>query len=114
MPRVSITGDALRELEQRMARSGSPGSILIIGPVEDPAWPASNLEEAWHIEKLYGRRPRWSLHVTQFEMGEQLPFVHFHAEDVGGISVKVLLAVPIPSLSIELHGDVIRVREVDA
>jgi hypothetical protein len=47
-------------------------------------------------------------------MGEQLPFVHFHAEDVGGISVKVLLAVPIPSLSIELHGDVIRVRGVDA
>ena len=97
-----------------MARAASPSGILILGPVEDKAWPASSFEEAWHLEKLYGPRPRWSLHLTQFERVEQLPAVHFHAEDIAGISVQVLSAVPIPNLSIELHGDAIRVREVDA
>ena len=43
-----------------------------------------------------------------------MPAVHFHAEDLGGISVHVLSAVPIPNLSIELQGDALRVREIDA
>src|SRR5207302_9799116 len=104
-------------LRERVARLQSRSGITFIGPVEDAVWPADSLEEAWQLEKLYGRRPRWILYLMSVGTFRPRPGdsgVNFHVEEVGGIPVEVCSAVPIPRLSIELHGGAIRVCEIDA
>jgi hypothetical protein len=115
MSRVSFTADALRELRERIASCKSPNGISIVGPIEDGAWPADTLEEAWLVEKLYGRRPRWVILLMPLEvLSERSKALapKFHVEDVCGIHVEVLTAEPVPRLSVALHGDAIRVCEV--
>jgi hypothetical protein len=117
MPRISITGAALSELRERMATFKSPSSVCIIGPLDDAAWSSENLEESWLLEKLYGPKPRWALHLMPLEvLGQKshLPESYVHIEEVNGISVEVWTQEPMPRLSIELHGDAIRVCETDA
>jgi hypothetical protein len=117
MSQVSITRDALSELRERIARCRSPSGICIIGPLEDRVWPSDSLEEAWLIEKLYGPRPRWVLHLMPLDVIGRTPHPstpNVHFEEVCGMPMQVWTAEPIPRLSIELHGDAIRVCEVDA
>jgi hypothetical protein len=76
-----------------------------------------SLEEAWLIEKLYGPPPRWVLDIVPLDVLKEDPVEgdqSFYVEKVGDISVGLLTSKTVPRLSIELHGDTIRVYELDA
>jgi hypothetical protein len=116
MPRVSITNAALRELRDRMAKRDCPSGIWIIGPLQEDCRAPASVEDAWLIEKLYGPPPRWILDIVPVEALEQ-PRVErgesFHVETVQDIAVGILTSKTVERLSIELHGDTIRVFERD-
>jgi hypothetical protein len=117
MPQVSISGDALRELRDRMARYAYPTGVLVTGPMAEDCRAPDSIEEAWLLEKLYGRAQRWVLEISPLgELAEQPvdPGETLHVEEVSGISVGVLTSKTVQRLSIELHGDAIRVCEIDA
>ena len=117
MPRVWITGDARRELRNRMAAFRYPTGVQIMGPMQDDCRAPSSLEEAWLIEKAYGPAPRWVLDIVPLDELEH-PSVEgqefFHVEKVGDISVGILTSKTVEHLSVELWGDTIRVYELDA
>ena len=117
MSRVSITRDALRELRKRIAGSRFASGVCIVGPVEDRAWPSDDLEEAWQLEKLYGKPQRWSLHLMPPGRREQTRGAlgrNVYVEEVDGIPVEVWTPTSTARLRIELHGDALRVSEIDA
>jgi hypothetical protein len=117
IPQVSITRRALRELRERMARYDYPTGICITGPMAEDCRAPDSLEEAWLLEKLYGPPQRWVIAIVPIaeivapavDEGER----YFTAE-VDGIAVGILTSKTVSPLSIDLHGDAIRVYEVDA
>jgi hypothetical protein len=116
-PQVSITRGALRELRERMARYKYPTGICITGPMEDDCRAPDSIEEAWLLEKLYGPPQRWvfdvvplaELQAPSVDAGER-----YSVTQVRGITVGILTSKTVSRLSIELHGDAIRVYELDA
>jgi hypothetical protein len=117
MSRVSIARDALRELRERIASSRFESGVCIIGPLEDRAWPSNDLEEAWQLEKLYGKPQRWSLHLMPLGGREQTRGAigrNVHVEEVDGIPVEVWTPASTLRLRIELRGDALHVYEIDA
>jgi len=117
VPRVSITRNALVELRERMAKYAYPTAVCITGPFEEDCRAPDGIEEAWLIEKLYGPPQRWVLDIVPLhelaapalDPGESLSVV-----EVGGVTVGVLTSKTVSRLSVELHGDAIRVHELDA
>lgn len=76
-----------------------------------------SIEEAWLSEQLYGPPQRWILHVVALEELAAPPIdpgEMFCVERVCGITVGILTSKTVSRLSIELHGDAIRVYEFDA
>ena len=117
MPQVSIARGALRELRERMARYECPTGIQITGPLEEDCRAPESVEDAWILEKLYGPPQRWVLNIVPVDELDEKAIdtgESFHLQEVSGISVGVLTSKAVPRLHIELHGDVIRVYELDA
>ena len=117
MPHVSIARPALRELRERMARYKRPAAIRITGPYENDCRAPESVEDAWLIEKLYGPPQRWVLNIVPLdELEEEAidPGESFHVEEVSGISVGIHTSKIVQRLHIELHGDAVRVHELDA
>jgi hypothetical protein len=113
---ISIAKDALAELRARMGRVGRPAGIRIMGPMsEDPRAPSS-VEEAWMLERLYGPPQKWVLHIVpvdeledeETDVGEEI-----YLQTVNGIPIAVLTSKPVERLRVALHGDAIRIYEVD-
>jgi hypothetical protein len=117
MPHVSIARSALGELRERMAQYDYPTGLCITGPFEQDCRAPASVEEAWLIERLYGRARRWVLHIvplqdlvaSSVDSGES-----FHLKEVCGIAVGIHTSKTVSRLSIELYGDYIRVLELDA
>ena len=60
---------------------------------------------------------RWVLNIVPLDELEEKavePSESFHVEGVSGIAVGILTSKTVPRLHIELHGDAIRVYELDA
>jgi hypothetical protein len=115
-PRVSFTKSALHELRERMARYSYPTGIWIMGPLEEDCRAPESIEEAWLIEKLYGPPQRWVLDIVRLEelvAPEVDPPEMFCVGRVCGITVGILSSKTVSRLSVELHGDALRVVEVD-
>ena len=100
-----------------MARFKYPTGICITGPMEEDCRAPESIEEAWLLEKLYGRPQRWvfaivpleELHAPSVDAGERYCVV-----EVRGIEVGILTSKTVSHLSIELNGDAIRVYELEA
>ena len=93
MPQVSITSAAFGELRERMARYSFPTGILLTGPMAEDCRAPESVEEAWLLEKLYGRAPRWVLDIAPLAELEKQPIdpgESFHIYKVNGISIGVL------------------------
>jgi hypothetical protein len=117
MPHVSIARNALSELRERMARYDYPMGLCITGPFEQDCRAPESVEEAWLIEMLYGRAPRWVLHIVprQDLVAPSVdPGESFYLREVCGIAVGIHTTKTVSRLSIELYGDAIRVLELDA
>ena len=112
MSRISFTGDALRELQERMAQSKRALGVSIAGPFDYDIRAADNAEEAWAVQKLYGPAQRWVLNLLPLEIFGDTVAQGFHLEEIGGIPVRILAREPMPRLRVELHGDAIRVYEI--
>jgi hypothetical protein len=83
---------------------------------EDPRAPES-VEEAWLLERLYGPPQRWILNIVPLEELERPsvePGETLHVEEIDGITVGILTSKTVSRLTVELHGDAIRVFEIDA
>lgn len=117
MPQVSIAHSALRELRERMTRYDSPTGIWIIGPMQEDCRAPESVEDAWLLEKLYGRPPRWVLDIVPIEIVKE-PIEptegFYYVEEVSGITIGILTSKTVQRLRIELRGDAIRVYEPDA
>jgi hypothetical protein len=116
MARVSIARSALRELRERIAQYPYPVGVRIIGPLQEDCRAPESLEDAWLIEKLYGPPQRWVLTIVpldEFDEGTVDPGESFHVENIGGIPIGILTSKTVQRLHIELHGDAIRVQEID-
>jgi len=113
-PRISITRSAISEIRDRMSRFKCPTGICIVGPHPEDARAPDSIEEAWLLEKLYGRAQRWTLDIVPVEeltpqntdAGEV-----FWRQTVCGIEVGVLTTKAPYRLHIELVDDAIRVSE---
>jgi len=117
MPHVSISSRALSEIRERMARYKRATGIRITGPLEEDCRAPDSIEEAWVIEKLYGPPQRWVFNVVPLdELTEESvdPGESFHVEEVNGVSIGILTSKTVERLHIDLHGDAIRVYELDA
>jgi hypothetical protein len=117
MPRVSIARSAVSELRERMARYDYPTGLSIVGPFEQDCRAPESVEEAWLIEKLYGRAPRWVLHIVPLpELVSPAvdPGESFYVTEVCGMAVGIHTSKTVSRLSIELDGDAIRVLELEA
>jgi hypothetical protein len=117
IPHMSITRSALNELSERMAKYDYSTAVRITGPFEQDCRAPASVEEAWLLEKLYGPAPRWVLDIVSLpELAAELPDPGetFRVVEVSGIVVGVLTSKTVERLSIELHGDAIRVLELDA
>jgi hypothetical protein len=117
IPQVSITRSALRELRERMARYEYPTGICITGPMENDCRAPGSLEEAWFLEKLYGPPPLWVFHIAPLDelaAPSVDPGERYFSTQVSGITVGILTSKTVSRLSMELHGDAIRVYELDA
>ena len=117
VPQVSITRGALRELRERMARYAYPTGICITGPMAEDCRAPQNLEEAWLLEKLYGPPQRWVFDIVPLDELRALSADRgeiYCVTEVRGITVGILTSKTVSRLSIELHGDVVRVYELDA
>jgi hypothetical protein len=91
--------------------------VCIVGPLDDRSWSYDDLEEAWQLEKLYGKPQRWSIHLMPLGARENVREAidrNLHIEEVGGITFEVWTSPPAPRLKVELHGDVLHVFEIDA
>jgi len=117
IPQVSITRSALRELRERMERYEYPTGVCITGPMENDCRAPSSVEEAWLLEKLYGPAQRWVFDIVPIEE-LWAPSVDageiYCVTQVSGIEIGILSSKTVWRLSIELHGDAIRVHEVEA
>ena len=100
-----------------MARYDYSTGICIMGPLaEDPRAPTS-VEEAWLLERLYGPAPRWTLSIVPLEELAATPVdpgETLHLGKVYGITVAILTSRTVSHLRVELHGDALRIHEVDA
>lgn len=117
MPQVSISRGALRELSERMSRYQCPTGLRIVGPFDQDSRAPDSVEEAWALEKLYGPPQRWVLNIVPLdELDEEMvePSESFQIVKLNGIPVGILTSKPAQRLHIELHGDAIRVYELDA
>jgi hypothetical protein len=116
-PRISIARNALEEIRDRMARFNEAMGIVIVGPHTDDARAPVSLEEAWLLEKLYGRAQLWTIDIVPVE-----PFLKHKAESgeifwrgtVLGVEVGVLTTKTPSRLHVELVGDSLRVNEFAA
>ena len=116
-PRISIARSALDELRDRMVRHDYPTGLCIMGPFAEDYRAPGSLEEAWHLEKLYGRSPRWVLQIVALDelaSPSLEPGELFYLEKISGISVGVLTSKTVSWLNVELLGDSICVFELDA
>jgi hypothetical protein len=115
-PQVSITRRAISELRERMARYEYPTGICITGPMETDCRAPDGIEEAWLLEKLYGPPQRWIFAIVPKEEIES-PAVdegeRYFATEVDGIAVGILTSKTVSRLGIDLHGDAIRVYELE-
>lgn len=117
VPEVSITHSALRELRERMARYDYPTGICITGPMAEDCRAPRSLEEAWLLEKLYGPAQRWVFDIVPLdELRAQSsdPNEIYCVTEVSGITVGILTSKTVSRLSIQLHGDAIRIYELHA
>ena len=115
-PRITITRDALRELRDRMARYERPMGICITGPYEEDCRAPSSLEEAWLLEKLYGRAPRWVLDIVPLrELVKPAldPGELFWVAETYGLRAGIHTTKTVSHLRVELCRDAIRVYEYD-
>ena len=90
--------------------------VLIVGPMLNDARAPGSLEEAWHIERLYGPPQRWTIDVVPAAALKALPAganEALHVRDVDGIRFAVLTSITVDHLGIELWGDRLRVYEID-
>ena len=90
--------------------------MLITGPMRDDVRAPQDIEEAWLLEKLYGPPQRWVIDVVSLEKlwkAEIDPGEMFSLLRVDGVDVGVHSSATVERLNIELHGDAIRVRELD-
>jgi hypothetical protein len=116
-PRVTLTRSALEELRERMARYKYPTGICITGAYERDCRAPESLEEAWLLERLYGRAPRWVLDIVPLqELAKPSldPGEMFWVDEVRGIRVSIHTTKTVSHLWVELCRDVIRVYELDA
>lgn len=116
-PHISITRSALRELHERMARYDFPTGICITGPFEEDPRAPDGIEEAWLLERLYGRPQRWVLAIVplaELSAPEIDPGEFFFVQNVIGIEVGVHTSKTVSRLSVELYRDAIRVYELAA
>ena len=112
MSRVSFTGDALREVRERLAQSKRPLGVSIVGPLDRDTRASENPEEAWAVQKLYGPPQRWVLTLLPLVAFDAAIAPGSHLEEVSGLRVLIRTPEPIPHLRVELHGDAIRVYEI--
>jgi hypothetical protein len=102
-PRVTIMSSALAELRDRMARYKYRTGICITGPYEQDCRAPADLEEAWLLDKLYGRAPRWVLEVIPLEDLSRLslePGEMLWVGEVSGVRVGIHTTKTVSHLNI--------------
>ena len=90
--------------------------ICITGPYEEDCRAPSSLEEAWLLEKLYGRAPRWVLDIVPLrELVKPAldPGELFWVAETYGLRVGIHTTKTVSHLRVELCRDAIRVYEYD-
>jgi hypothetical protein len=100
-----------------MARYDFPTGICITGPFEEDPRAPDGIEEAWLLERLYGRPQRWVLAIVplaELSAPEIDPGEFFFVQNVIGIEVGVHTSKTVSRLSVELYRDAIRVYELAA
>jgi hypothetical protein len=113
--RITITPEAKREIEHRLARlHAHDGGLMVLRTFAKADLTRSAFGEAkWSVE----RPEPWSATVISFgtiaaALASQA--VELKVQEVDGVQVGFLALEEFPPLQVELHGKALHVRERDA
>jgi hypothetical protein len=117
MTRISIFGNARREILERMACFAFATAVLVTGPMLHDCRAPDSVEEAWLLERAYGPPQRWVIDIIPTRALERIPVEPgetLQVLEVSGLRVGILSSKDVPHLAIDLKGDSLRVLEIDA
>jgi len=113
--RITITPEAKREIEHRLARlHAHDGGLIVLRTFAKADLTRSVFGEAkWSVE----RPEPWSATVVSFgtvatALASQA--IELKVHEVNGLKVGVLALEKLPSLQVELHGKALHVHQIDA